>query len=206
MGVSILTLKKLKVDTIKGLYDLTVDDIKKLDGFGNKKSNSIVNELKDKLEMSQEKFLSAMGVSGLGNETATSILKKISFDDLFKTDDFSFIDGIGDITNRKILLSLDMIEDNYKLLLKYGLKWKEKDLNEFSGKIFTLTGSAPIKRDDLITILENKGCSVKNISKKVNFLVTDDIDSNSSKAKKARKYGITFMSYDELLEKLNIVE
>ena len=74
MGISITTLKKLGVDTIQGLYDLTVNDIKKLEGFGEKKSNAIVIELKDKLEMTQAKFLSSMGVSGLGDETAISIL------------------------------------------------------------------------------------------------------------------------------------
>ena len=99
-----------------------------------------------------------------------------------------------------------MIKDNYELLLKIGLKWKVKESNIFDGKIFTLTGTAPIKRDDLISILENKGCRVKSISKNVDFLVTNDVDSNSTKAQKARKYGITFMSYDELIEKLNIIE
>ena len=207
MGISKATLEKLGVASIYDLYELKVDDIVKLDGFGIKKATTIVNELKEKLIMSQSKFLASIGIPGLGNTVADLILEHVKFEDLFETKDFSFIDGIGDVISKNIVDGLPEIFHNYALLSNYGMRWEEKSGDsEFYGKVFTLTGTAPIKRDDLVRILENKGCRVKSISKSTNFLVTNDMESNSSKAKKARDYGVPFMSYDELMNKLGIVE
>jgi len=207
MGISKATLEKLGVASIYELYELTVNDITKLEGFGTKKADAIYNEIRNKLVMSQSKFLASIGIQGLGNTVADLILENIPFDKLFETTDFSFIDGIGDVISNNIINGLPEIFHNYVLLSNYGLKWEEKSKeSELYGKVFTVTGTAPIKRDDLVRILESHGCRVKSISKSTNFLVTDDMDSNSSKAKKARDYGIPFMSYDELMNKLGIVE
>jgi len=208
MGMSKSTIEKLNVNTIEGLYNLTVNDIVDIDGFGIKKAENIVNELKSKLNMMPDKFLSALGISGLGNTNSKRVMKHFDdIEDVFHATDFSVIDGIGAKTSDNIVKGLVGGYLTYKLLKLQGLEFAEQKKDaEFSGKIMTLTGTAPIKRDDLIRILESQGCVVKNISKKVDFLVTNDVKSNSGKAKKARNYGIPFMSYDELLEKLGVVE
>jgi len=208
MGISISTIEKLNINTIEELYNLSVQDIVKLDGFGIKKSESIVNELKDKLTITPYKFLSALGISGLGNTNAKRLMENFdSIEDIFNVTDFSFIDGIGDKTSDNIVKGLVQGLITYKILKNKGLKFEEKqEDSEFSGKVVTLTGTAPIKRNNLIRILESQGCIVKNISKKVDFLIVDDVESNSSKAKKARKYNIPFMSYDNLLDKLGVID
>jgi DNA ligase (NAD+) len=207
MGVALSTLEKLNISTIKELYELTVNDMTKIDGFGLKKAESIYNEIREKLVMDQSTFFESLGISGLGNTNSKLITSKISFDEIWTTEDFAFIDGIGQITSDSIVSGLKEKSYIYPLLLEYGLKWKEKSTDsEFFGKVFTVTGTAPIKRDDLIRILENKGAIVKSISKKTDYLVTDDFDSNSSKAKKAREFGIPFMSYNDLLKNLGVYE
>jgi len=207
MNISKKTIEKLNVTTIKELYELTVDSIKKLDGFGIKKATGIVDELRNKLVTTPDKFLSSLGISGLGKTNSKLLLKNISFDDLFTTEDFSTIDGIGDITSKNIVDGLKEGYSTFTLLKEYGMEWEEVESgSEFFGKILTLTGTAPLKRDDLVRILENKGCQVKNITKKTDFLVTNDVDSNSSKTTKAKKYGIPLMTYDELIEKLNLID
>ena len=201
MGISKTTLINLDVSDINTLYSLTVEDIMKNDGFGKKKANTIVNELKSKLIMSKENFLASLGISGLGNTVSKLILKHIEFDGVWNTKDFTFIDGIGQITSDKIVKGL--LENNsvYYDLLKYGLEWKEKTNGSlFSGKIVTLTGTAPIKRPELKILLENINCTVKGISKKVDFLVTNDVNSNSSKTKKAKDFGIPIITYEKLLD------
>ena len=215
MGMSKTTIEKLGINTIEELYSLSVQDIVKLDGFGIKKAEGIVNELKDKLTMMPDKFLSALGISGLGNTNSKRVLDAFeniggvsdTINDIFEAKDFSFIEGIGDKTSDNIIDGLVQGLITYKILKDKGLKFEEKqEGSQFSGKIMTLTGTAPIKRDNLVRILESQGCVVKNISKKVDFLVTNDVESNSSKAKKARNYGIPFMSYDDLLDKLGVID
>jgi len=208
MGMSKATFKKLNINSIKELYNLTVSDIVKLDGFGIKKAENIINELKNKLNIMPDKFLSALGISGLGNTNAKRVMNYFNdIEKVFFAKDFSMIDGIGDKTSENIVKGLNNGYLIYKFLLEKGLSFVEKEEgSEFFGKTVTLTGTAPIKRDNLIRILESQGCVVKNISKKVDFLITNDIESNSSKAKKARNYNIPFMSYDDLLEKLGVIE
>ena len=207
MGISEATLENLNVNTIHQLYELTVNDIIKLDGFGIKKAESIYNELREKLITTPDKFLASVGIPGFGVTIAKLILENIKFVNFFETKSFTFIDGIGDVINNNIIKNMDKIFHNYVLLSIHGMRWKKIDNDfELHGKTFTLTGTAPIKRDDLIRILENKGCRVKSITRKTDYLVTNDSDSNSSKAKKAREYNIPFMSYDDLLKKLNIIE
>lgn len=207
MGVSEATLENLGVNSIRQLYELTVDDIMHIEGFGHKKAESIYTELREKLIMSKAKFLASIGIPGLGESIAELVVKNVPFENLWDTKDFSFIPGIGDIISDNIVKGLKEAFNTYVILSAYGMRFKEvSNDNDLSGKILTLTGNAPIKRDDLVRILENIGCSVKGISKKTNILVTNDVDSNSSKAQKAREFGIPFMSYDELMKKLNIVE
>ena len=67
-----------------------------------------------------------------------------------------------------------------------------------SGKIFALTGKMPMKRQDLINIIENKGGSVKSVSKNTSYLVTDDPSSGSGKIKAAEKYGVLVNTFNEL--------
>jgi len=212
MGISKPTLIKLDISSIEELYSLKIEDIKKLDGFGIKKATNMVNELKTKLHTTPERLLASFGISGFGIKMAKSILEVYRFDDVWNVNDFTHIEGIAQITSDKIVEGLKENRTTYEMLLGFGLYIEEPDViekdteSEFSGKILTLTGTAPLKRDDLVRILESNNCKVKNISKKVDFLVTNDVESNSSKAKKARSYGIPFMSYDELLDKLGVID
>ena len=53
-------------------------------------------------------------------------------------------------------------------------------------------------------MIEKKGGSVRSMSRSVDYLVAADPDSNSGKAKKAREYNIPIISYEELMEMLNV--
>ena len=50
-----------------------------------------------------------------------------------------------------------------------------------------------------VSIEAENGGFVKGMSKKVDYLVTNNVNSNSAKAKKAREYGKPIISYDELM-------
>ena len=207
MNVSLSTIEKLNIDTLNDLYELTEEDIMSLDGFGKKKAHHLYNELREKLKTTPEKFLASMGVYGLGVETATKILNEMTFNDFLKADRYDHIDGIGSVTNDNIIENRPLIFKNYCLLSNYGLEFlKKNEDSEYEGKIFTLTGTAPLKRDDLVRILESKGSRVKGISKNVDFLVTNDVESNSSKTKKAKQYNVPIITYDKLLNELGVIE
>ena len=66
--------------------------------------------------------------------------------------------------------------------------------------IICFTGTAPLPRKELSKLLVEKGYGISNsITKNVQLLLTDDINMNSSKLKKAKENGITIKSYQDFL-------
>jgi NAD-dependent DNA ligase len=87
------------------------------------------------------------------------------------------------------------------LINEVGVSLEKNKNKKLEGLVFTLTGAGPIKRPEIQRLIEENGGEVKNISKNVNYLVVADIDTQSTKAKKARKYKIDIITYDDLFEK-----
>lgn len=199
-NVTAVTLKKLGIQTIEDVYEATVDGIASVSGFGVKRGEQIVSEFKKTLNTTPAKFLSSFGITGVGKTASENILKVYEFDKLWDLTVFDLmrVDGVGDILANNFV---DEISDHkvvYELMKGYGLSWSTAS-NSLMGKVFCLTGKSEMKRDELVNMIESNGGYVKGMSKKVDFCVTDDPESNTGKAKKAREYGKPVISYDELM-------
>ena len=69
--------------------------------------------------------------------------------------------------------------------------------NFFSGKKVCFTGTAPVPRKELTQLLKDVGAIVKDsVTKDLDYLLIEDINSESSKAKSARKNNVTIIPYD----------
>ena len=75
-----------------------------------------------------------------------------------------------------------------------------------SGKTFVVTGSFNnYKRSELEQIITDRGGKLSgSVSAKTSFLLTNDGDSGSSKAEKAKKLNIPIMSEDEFIKKAGL--
>ena len=92
-------------------------------------------------------------------------------------------------------------------------KWEEVNFIDvkienapLEGKVFVITGSLNKfnNRDELINFIDEKGGKVISaISSKVNYLINNDVNSTSTKNKKARELGIKIISEDEFMELAN---
>jgi DNA ligase (NAD+) len=207
-NVTKVTLKKLGVVSIRAAYELDEWDIAELPGFGIKRAEQIVSEIRKTLKTTPDRLLGSFGISGVGVNGAREILKKYNFDDLFALgyDDFVSINGIGDTLATNLVESLPSRRGIYEYLKEEGLQWASST-NTLRGKTFCLTGNGTVKRDVLIKLIEQNGGYVKGMSKNVDVLVTADPASNSGKSKKAREYiaqgaTIDIIGYDELMSML----
>ena len=72
---------------------------------------------------------------------------------------------------------------------------------DIEGKTFVFTGALSQPRSFYEDIVNNNGgkCS-GSVSKKTNYLVTDNPNSGSSKAVKARELGIPVLSEDDFMK------
>lgn len=209
-NISIKTLEKLNVECIEDLYDLDELEITEMPGFGIKRGFQIVSEIQKTLNTTKEKFLAALGIPGVGIELSKSIVNyfdDLPFENFFTSPEeisFDQVEGIGLITKNKLINNLKKHNDLYNFLVNRGLFFtKSFKKDKIKGKIFALTGAHPsLKRHDLAIMIDNAGGEVKNISKKVDYLVTNDLNSKHNKMKKAKEYGINIITYNELDEML----
>jgi len=146
-----------------------------------------------------ENLLAAFGIGGIGKTLSGPILEKYKFDDLFVIDSIEDIDGVGSILSDNLVNNINKFASLYNFLLEKNLKFIKKEKSMISGKIFTLTGKMPMKRDDIIKLIISKGGNVKDISKGTNYLVTDDTSSGSNKNLKAKQLGTSIIDFNTLL-------
>lgn len=211
-NLTAVTLKKLGITTLERAYDIDEYEIANYDGFGLKRGEVIVNEIRKTLRTTPDKFLTACGLPNVALETARALLNECSLaeymgglydvgtEQTFEAV-YEKIDGIGPKTAKVLYDNRFKVLGIYNRMLEFGMSLEEKK-GMLKGKIFTLTGSYTIKRDNLINWIEEKGGIVKGISKSTSYLVAANPDSQSGKAKKARQYGIKVISYNDLIDML----
>ena len=123
---------------------------------------------------------------------------------------FNYLDGVGD----SIIKSMDEYFNKecsniFELSKEFNFNVpKVVNLNlssEVSGKTFVITGSVEhfANRDAVKDAIVNHGGKVVgSVSAKVNFLVNNDINSTSSKNKKAKELGVKIITENELIKML----
>jgi DNA ligase (NAD+) len=209
-NISEQTLINLNISTIEELITITKNDIISKEGFGEKSAEIIINEIYSKIltEVEDYKLLASFGISNLSQETAKKICNKLdNFEDIFKMKEnfYLSIDGIGNKLSKVFSNEIPNYIETYYFLKNNGLSIKNKEIISnnilINNKIFTLTGKCEkMGRKELEKNISDLGGIVKGISKNTNFLVTDDLNSSSSKMKKAKSLNIDIIEYEELFK------
>ena len=199
------------ITSIYTLYEKK-DELKRLEGFGEKSINKLIESIEKSKQNSLERLLFGLGIKEVGNKSSKVLAQK--FGDLeslmnANLDDLLLIKDVGDVMANSIV-NYFKDGDNYNTIFQLkllGLNFnylgeKINYDNFFSEKTIVITGSfKDFSRDELTTILENKNAKVTtSVSKKTNILVCGE--DAGSKLDKATKLGVYVMHEEELLEKL----
>lgn len=196
------TVRNLDVISIEEMYELDELDIANIEGFGIKKAEQIYYEIQKTLKVTPDKLLAAFGINGIGRTLAPVILNKYSFDELFTITSIDNVEGIGEILSDNLVNNINDYYELYCYLKSIGLQFttiEKINSDDINGKIFTLTGTMPMKRNEIVKMITMRGGSVKGISKSTHYLVTDDPNSGSVKNTKAQSYGTKIIDFNELL-------
>lgn len=191
------------------LYDLDVERVKQLDKMGEKSVSNLQAGIKASLITDLYRFMTALGIKGVGPEVAKIICKSyptlvevlaVSYDELIS------LEGIGPILAENFISFIQdekNIED-INLMVERGLVFNtdtfETVENEYSGKSIVITGSfGDLKRSDIKTIFEGYGASVKgSVSKNTDYLIAGE--KAGSKLDKAEELGVSIIDEPMLLE------
>ncbi len=203
------------IKRISDIYHLNkyIDELKLIEGFGEKSIKNLTNAIENSKSNSLEKLLFALGIRYVGKKTAKILAKEFkNIDNLIAADFDSLnrIRDIGDVIAKSVVdyfnseENLELIQElkNLGLNMDY-LGTETEEETAFSGKTFVLTGTLDsITRDVAKEKIEALGGNCAgSVSKKTNVVIAGH--DAGSKLTKAEELGIDIWNEEEFLEVLN---
>jgi DNA ligase (NAD+) len=217
-GLSEKTLEKLTewkwIDSIVDIPKLKEHRAEWINkpGFGQASVDKILKAIDDRLaEAPLSAFISGFGIPLIGARVAKQICEHVEtwkeFRDLIHEDfDFTQWNGFG-VEMHAALHEFDYEEADE--LVEY-ITFKPEEHQDKTVKLdnctFVITGKLQNfkNRQELIDIIEAAGGKVaSSVSSKTNYLINNDVNSTSSKNKKAKELNIPIITEEELMEMLN---
>lgn len=185
-------------------------------GFGKKSVNKLKQAIENSKTVALDHFITALSIPGIGNSQAKVLSEYFGSWDKFQesgNSDFNFsqIEGIGEVLNKNIhnWFKEMYISDGISELVKILNIESGRNTSDTKRKIdltFVITGNLNhfSSRDILKNQLESMGAKVASaVSSKTDYLVNNDITSNSSKNKKAKELGVPIITEDQLIKMIN---
>ncbi len=192
------------------IFTLTKEDISTLERFGEKSAENIVKEINDKKKIPLSKFLWALGILHVGEETARDLA--LNFGTLEKVMNAN-VEEINDIENVGGAVSKSVYEffrdkNNLNFLKKLEgngvrvLKMEKAEKGKFSGLTFVLTGTlSTLSRELAKEKIINLGGKVSgSVSKNTSYVVAGE--EAGSKLNNAEKLGVRVLSEKDFLKML----
>ena len=212
------------VKSLPDLYELKVSDISSLERMGIKSASNVIRELESSKKMSLSKFLSALGIPGIGPELATSVATKVSsienllilvnkrneeiVENNSAIDQLIEIDGIGAKVASQILDGLAIRMDTVRRLqshLEIHSETKPLSNGSLIGNTFCITGTLARSRKEIALLIKSNGGKIVNsVSKNLSYLVAGD--SAGSKLENANRLGVEVINESQLNEMLEAEE
>ena len=181
-------------------------------GFGQKSYDNLIDSLNKAREVELHALLYSLGIPNIGVANAKLICKYFN-NDIEKithatAEELVKIDGIGDKMAVKFVEYFSDKENIKKFnnLLNELTIIKEENNEEqnMTGLNFVVTGSVErfANRNEVKDYIEKRGGKVTgSVTSKTNYLINNDLLSNSSKNKKAKELGIEIINEEQFLER-----
>lgn len=210
-GLSEKTVEKLMdeldIRDLPEIYDLSLDDLLKLEGFKEKRSNNLLNAIENSKNVSLASFIYALGISNVGLKTANDLANYFkSLDNLKRAKHEELLEAgeIGDIIARSILdfFNDERVLESIDKLLAKGVKPNFEDIeieeSIFTGKTVVITGTIEgLSRKDIKARIEEQAGKVTgSVSKNTDFVIVGE--NPGSKYDRARELAIRIIEEEEL--------
>lgn len=190
-----------KVRSVSDIYRLQPDDFTGVEGIGGSTIKKFFKTIEDTSEMFLEKFITALGIPSCSKSTAEVLVEK--FGDWkriseIKSSDLEKIPGFAKISSENICRGIKEVDSMARSLLEV-IKIKKKKQGSLTGLSFCVTGSLETmgRKEFYEMIVENGGIAKNSVSDGLDYLITNDPTSGSSKNRKAQKYGVKIATEDE---------
>lgn len=221
-GLSEATLEKFVdmgfIHEYADLYHLERyrEQIVEMEGFGEKSFQNLQESINISRNTTLPRVIYGLGIANIGVANAKMLCRHFSYDmDQLRNADvetLSAIEGIGEVI-ASAFAEYMQDEDNLQKIehlmaeLQVETPVVEEGSQTMSGLSFVITGSLNhfANRNDLKDIIESKGGKVTgSVTSKTTALINNDINSNSSKNKKAKELGVPILSEEDFLTEYSV--
>ena len=195
------------------IFTLEKEDIAMLERFGEKSAENIIREIKEKKKIPLAKFLWALGILHVGEETARDLA--MHFGSLEKLrqaiekggGEIDSIENIGPAVSKSVM-DFFSNKNNLKFLEKLARngvvveKAEKKKAGKFTGLHFVLTGTLAQMSREIAKekILAEGGKVAGSVSKNTSYVVAGE--EPGSKFTTAQKLGVKILTEKEFLDLL----
>lgn len=203
------------------LIDKHYQELINMDGFGKRSIDRLKKSIEQSKNTTLDRFIYALSIPLVGRTASKTISKYFNGDfDKFISEnrpgvcfDWLQLENFGNSIHDEIQM---YINNNREMIIELAsllnFNAEENKNNEYDseisrklfGKTFVITGSLYrfSNRNELVDKIESMGGKVSgSISKKIDYLINNDINSNSSKNKKAKELGVPIITEEELINK-----
>jgi len=203
------------IKTVTDIYylDRYKEELMKVDGYGKKSVDNMLEAIEKSKQNSLERLLFALGVDEVGAKTSKILAKRyVDIDALINAskEELIAIKDIGEVMAKSIF-DFFHDEDNLNLLNELksiGLNTKYLNNNSsyketaFKNKNVLVTGTlVNYKRNEVKDLLDDLGANVvSSVSKNLDYLIVGS--EPGSKLEKAQKLGITILDEEQFLDLL----
>jgi DNA ligase (NAD+) len=199
------------VNSVAGLYDLTIEKLLTLERMGKKSAEKIVQAIQDSKSQPWSRVLYGLGIRHVGSVNAQTLTQAFpSVEELAAAtpEQISAVPGFGS----EIAQSVSQWFQNHgnqeliDRLRQAGIQLKGEVVpvaqveTAISGKTFVITGTLPtLKRDEAQALIQKAGGKVTDsVSKKTDYLVAGE--KAGSKLEKAQTLGVSILSEADLVQ------
>ena len=220
-GLSEATLEKFIMNGfIKDFTDIFhldryADEIKAMDGFGEKSYLNLQTGIQNARVTTLPRLVYSLGIPNIGIANAKMICRALGNDPEkvmnATADELAQISGVGDViagTYVQYFADEEHREIFQKLLAEVEIPKEEEPEGgqNLAGVNFVITGSVHhfANRGEVKEEIEKRGGKVTgSVTSKTNYLINNDVNSTSSKNRKARELGIPIISEEEFRKMLS---
>ena len=205
---------------IADIYYLTADQLRPLEGFGEKKIANLMAAIEESKGRSPARLLTALGIQGVGGTVAEVLMKHLGSIEALAAaspEDLHQIPGIGPKlangivdwfardTNRRVVNKLkaagvrtQRAGDQRGQMVEAGAQMGLEEAQTLAGLTFVITGTLPtLSREQATAYIEAHGGKVTgSVSSKTDYLVAGE--KAGGKLDKAQKLGVKVIDEAEL--------
>lgn len=184
-------------------------------GFGKKSVDKLLANIEKSRTTTLDRFINGLSIPSIGKVASKNISKHfngsfVEFDKAISNGsyDWTIIDDFGEVAANNIkyyFLDEGNVAEYRELvsMLIFETPEPQSRSNILEGKTIVITGSLACfkNRQALVDVIEQNGGKIaSSVSKKTDYLINNDINSSSSKNKKAKSLGVSIITEEDFLK------